>query len=781
MQVADALAHAASQGILHRDIKPSNLLLEETGNVWVTDFGLAKADDGDNLTHTGDIVGTLRYMAPERFNGQGDLRSDVYSLGLTLYELLALRPAFDETDRNKLVKQVMHDEPVRPRKLNQAVPRDLETVVLKAIARDPAHRYQTPAEMADDLKRFVEDRPVRARRISSAEKLWRWCRRNPLVSGMAAAVVLALTTGTTVSYLKYREAETARAAVEARCETAQRALALFHTGVSEDFLLKKIEFTALRTKLLKEAAGFYAELEKLLAGKTDARSRKLLAEGYFQLGDLTAKIGDWKEALVVQRKALALRRELAAAPGADVETRLEVARSLGVVALLLRSAGGHTAEALSAYEEQRDLAAALEAKSSTDAVRTQLASGHHGIGLILYDTGKRTEALKEHQKAVAILQKLADANPAATEIQSDLAESHNHIGIVLDDTGKPAEALEEYQKARDIQQKLAVANPAVTKFHSDLAQSHHNLGVLLANTGKPAEALKEIQKARDIWQKLAVANRSVTSFQIELAGSRKNIASLLSQAGKRAEALKEWQKERDIWQKLADVNPAVTDFQHDLALSHDTIGRLLSEMGKPAESLEEHQKGLAIRQELADAHPTATEHQRSLAWSHHNVGTLQSKLGKAKVALESVQHALKIFQKLAQDNPPADDLQYGLALSTSQLGITQQQAGQTKEAVASFRRAISILEKRPPQSYYLYALCYSQALLATAASKPGSGLTAAEAQAATDNAMKALSRAVAVGYGDIDTLRTETDLAVLRKRSDFQKLLADLEAKAKQP
>jgi WD40 repeat protein/serine/threonine protein kinase len=208
VQVADALAHAAGQGVLHRDIKPSNLLLDETGNVWVTDFGLAKAtSDGDDLTHTGDIVGTLRYMAPERFNGQGDPRSDVYSLGLTLYELLALRPAFDETDRNKLVKQVMHDEPARPRKLNPHVPRDLETVVLKAIARDPAHRYQTPAEMADDLKRFVEDRPVRARRTSNAEKLWRWCRRNPLVAGMAAAVVLALAAGTTVSYLKYLDAE----------------------------------------------------------------------------------------------------------------------------------------------------------------------------------------------------------------------------------------------------------------------------------------------------------------------------------------------------------------------------------------------------------------------------------------------------------------------------------------------------------------------------------------------------------------------------------------------
>src|SRR5215471_16990653 len=211
MQVADALAHAASQGVLHRDIKPSNLLLEDTGNIWVTDFGLAKADtDGDNLTHTGDIVGTLRYMAPERFSGQGDLRSDVYSLGLTLYELLTLRPAFDAADRNKLVKQVMHDEPARPRKLNPAVPRDLETVVLKAIARDPAHRYQTPAEMADDLKRFVEDRPVRARRISGAERLWRWCRRNPLVASLLAGIVLVFLAGFAGVFWQWREAETAR-------------------------------------------------------------------------------------------------------------------------------------------------------------------------------------------------------------------------------------------------------------------------------------------------------------------------------------------------------------------------------------------------------------------------------------------------------------------------------------------------------------------------------------------------------------------------------------------
>jgi formylglycine-generating enzyme required for sulfatase activity len=247
MQVADALAHAASQGILHRDIKPSNLLLDDTGNVWVTDFGLAKASsDSDDLTHTGEVVGTLRYMAPERFNGQGDLRSDVYSLGLTLYELLTLRPAFDETDRHKLVKQVMHDEPPRPRQINPDVPRDLETVVLKAIARDPARRYQTAGEMAEDLKRFVEDRPVRARRASEAEKLWRLCRRNPLPASLLAGIVVMFLAGFAGVFWQWRVAEKQTGVALAREQEARQEAE--KAKKARDFLVSIFELSERDTR-----------------------------------------------------------------------------------------------------------------------------------------------------------------------------------------------------------------------------------------------------------------------------------------------------------------------------------------------------------------------------------------------------------------------------------------------------------------------------------------------------------------------------------------------------
>jgi serine/threonine protein kinase len=149
-QVAAGLAYAHARGIVHRDIKPSNLLLDTEGVVWITEFGLAKASD-DGLTQTGDILGTVRYMAPERFRGEGDARADVYALGLTLYELLTLPPAFDSPDRLKLIEQIKTEESRRPRALDARILRDLETIVLKAIAKDPQDRYQTADALGEDL------------------------------------------------------------------------------------------------------------------------------------------------------------------------------------------------------------------------------------------------------------------------------------------------------------------------------------------------------------------------------------------------------------------------------------------------------------------------------------------------------------------------------------------------------------------------------------------------------------------------------------------------------
>jgi WD40 repeat protein/serine/threonine protein kinase len=194
LQVAEALAYAHGRGIVHRDIKPSNLLLDTAGIVWVSDFGLAKTQE-QALTETGDLVGTVRYMAPERFQGLCDAQSDVYALGLTLYELLLLRPAFDAPDRLRLIDQIGHQEPARPRSVDPCIPRDLETILMKAMEKEPRQRYASAGALADDLRRFLVDEPIRARQIGPLERLGRWGRRNPLVAGLSAAIVLVTALG----------------------------------------------------------------------------------------------------------------------------------------------------------------------------------------------------------------------------------------------------------------------------------------------------------------------------------------------------------------------------------------------------------------------------------------------------------------------------------------------------------------------------------------------------------------------------------------------------------
>ncbi len=199
-QVAQALAHAHSRGVIHRDVKPSNLLLDTAGVVWITDFGLAKADD-DGLTMTGDVLGTLRYMAPERFRGEGDARADIYALGLTLYELLTLRAAYISSDRLNLIELIKTEEPLRPRLIDSRVPRDLETIVLKAIEKSPDQRYQSADAFAEDLRRFLADEPIRARQISTSERYWRWARRNPTIATLGGVLCAVLLLATIVSLL----------------------------------------------------------------------------------------------------------------------------------------------------------------------------------------------------------------------------------------------------------------------------------------------------------------------------------------------------------------------------------------------------------------------------------------------------------------------------------------------------------------------------------------------------------------------------------------------------
>jgi serine/threonine protein kinase len=338
-QAAEALEHAHQQGVTHRDVKPANLLVDGRGHLWVTDFGLAHCQGQAGLTMTGDLLGTLRYMSPEQALAQRvviDHRTDVYSLGATLYELLTLEPAFGGADRQELLRQIAFEEPRPLRKVNKPIPAELETVVLKALEKNPNDRYGTAQELADDLRRFLEDRPIRARRPSLAQRLrkWSWRHRAVVTSAVVSLLVLLALVVVGLAWSNVRISEERDRKDEALRAREQEAAV---TRAVNDFLQKD---------LLGQAD---IANQPLLRGRTAERNpevtvRELLdraaqnikkrfgdqprteAALRLTIGDAYRALGSYKEAQRHLKESVELRTELL---GADHPDTLVSRRSLG--------------------------------------------------------------------------------------------------------------------------------------------------------------------------------------------------------------------------------------------------------------------------------------------------------------------------------------------------------------------------------------------------------------------------------------------------------------------
>jgi eukaryotic-like serine/threonine-protein kinase len=278
MQVAEALEYAHDVGVVHRDIKPGNLLIDAKGGVWVTDFGLAQVTADVGLTQTGDIFGTLRYMSPEQASGrrsQVDHRTDVYSLGATLYELLALEPLFPSQDRQALLQEILNEEPRPLRKIDRSIPIELETIVLKSLAKSPEERYATAGAMAADLRRFLDERPILARRPSFVDHTRKWMRRHPsfMAASVAVLFVTALILGASTALIAREQARAQKRATEAeqRFQLARRA-ADEMIQMAEEELSDQPHLQGLRQRLLESALSYYQEFIELRRSDPDAQA-----------------------------------------------------------------------------------------------------------------------------------------------------------------------------------------------------------------------------------------------------------------------------------------------------------------------------------------------------------------------------------------------------------------------------------------------------------------------------------------------------------------------------
>jgi tetratricopeptide (TPR) repeat protein/tRNA A-37 threonylcarbamoyl transferase component Bud32 len=595
IQAAEALDHAHQQGVIHRDIKPANLIVDAGGDLWITDFGLASFTSHPGLTMTGDIVGTVRYMSPEQALAKRvpvDHRTDIYSLGVTLYEFVTLEGAYQGDDPHKVIQEIAFKDPRSARSLNPAVPNELETILMKAMAKSPEERYETAQELADDLERFLQNKPIEAKRPGLVKRAGKWARRHRSFVGAAVAVlviaVIALVLSGAHALRKEKETEAQRKRAEENLALALEALneiyiarADAHAGVT----LKQ----GLSLELLKNGLRFYEAFARRNSG--DENVRYWTGWANFSASLVHRKLGNRTAAKESMEAAINSFREA---------TRLKPDHMFA-----------HYNLGLALYEIGKNDEAAVAFR---EAIRLQPHPySHHNLGAVLFRLGKHDEAIAAYREAI--------------RLEPDSGMAHSNLGSALFAMGKHDEALVAYRKA--------------IRVKPDYGAAHFNLGNALRRRGQLDDAIAAYREAirldparSSAHNNLGTALRDKGQLDDAISAYREAIRldpeSVLAYTNLRAALLVKGEHDKAIaaFREAIQLDPGLAR-----APAHDGVGTALRARGEIDAAISAHREAIRLQPDY---------------WmAHANLGTALCDKGEFGGAVVAFREAIRLKPNLA--------------------------------------------------------------------------------------------------------------------------------------
>jgi serine/threonine protein kinase len=661
-EAAEALEHAHQFGVVHRDIKPSNLLIDEHGKLWVTDFGLARMQAGGGVTLTGDVLGTLRYMSPEQASGQTaliDARTDVYALGVTLYELLTQQQAFPGDDRQNLLRRIVSEEPIPPRRVNPGVPVDLETIVLSAMSKSREERYPSAQALADDLARFLAGEPTLARRPTLVDRAAKWARRHrPLVALAACALILlTIVSAVAVALLAREQGHTSAALTQAKqnaraaresFERAERHFLQARGAVDQfgvrlaDRLLEIPGAEAVRHEVLIETLNYYRKF--MAEAADDPQLRHELALAHFKSGVIAAKLGAGSEAIREYQEASRLLGELAASQTSSDESRAQLAVTHNNLALLLAGRGNIAAahdHYASAISIQREL---VDRHSNEPVYASQLAESQANLGMLLDQTGDATQAERQLREAVSVLRPLAESLPGDPKYARNLAIACNNLSFVL--RKRDADAAERVaREAIRILERLADKYPGQIQFQDDLALCSSNLAALLSRKGAYSEAIDWHTRSIALHEQLMRKAPAVVRHRSDLAISLNNLGVAYCRADRAPDADAVFARARELLTTLAGDYPNEFAYTGSIAALLNNQALALAGAGRHEEAIVSYRTAIETQRKCYERQPDSELMREALSKIYYNQGQSLQVAGRLNTAFEAALERRKLWDK----------------------------------------------------------------------------------------------------------------------------------------